>query len=55
MKKDNRISLTLAMRLAASYGLRDTALDTSDEWERMPGKQRTNEFGVTRCWVPSRR
>lgn len=25
MKKDNRISPTLAMRLAAAYGLRDTA------------------------------
>lgn len=31
-----------------------TALDMSDEWARMPGKQRTNEFGVTRCWIPSR-
>ena len=31
-----------------------TALDVSGEWERLPGKNKTREFGVTRCWVPVR-
>lgn len=32
-----------------------TALDASAEWVRMPGKQRTREFGSTTCWVPVRK
>ena len=32
-----------------------TALDASGEWERMPGKQKTRDFGATRCWIPIRR
>ena len=31
-----------------------TALDASDEWVRIPGRQRTHEFGTTTCWVPRR-
>ena len=32
-----------------------TALDASSEWVRVSGKQKTREFGTTRCWVPVRR
>lgn len=32
-----------------------TALDASKEWERAIGKQRTREFGTTRCWIPVRK
>lgn len=32
-----------------------TALDASAEWARMPGKQRTREFGSTTCWIPVRK
>jgi len=32
-----------------------TALDASKEWKRMAGRQRTREFGITRCWVPVRK
>ena len=31
-----------------------TALDTSGVWRRLPGKQRTQAYGITRCWVPAR-
>jgi len=32
-----------------------TALDASKKWERVSGKQKTRDFGVTRCWIPVRR
>lgn len=32
-----------------------TALDMSAEWERMPGRQRTRGFGITKCWIPVRK
>ena len=31
-----------------------TALDASEAWERMRGKQRTRGYGVTGCWTPIR-
>ena len=31
-----------------------TALDTSERWKRMRGKQRTREYGSVNCWVPVR-
>lgn len=49
MKKDNRISPTLAMRLAAAYGLRDTALDTSDEPEPHARKKWTCSWANVGC------
>jgi len=30
------------------------ALDGSERWKRMDGKQRTNSFGIVKCWVPVR-
>lgn len=32
-----------------------TALDASGNWLRLSGKQKTREFGTTRCWIPVRR
>ena len=32
-----------------------TALDNSGDWERLSGKQKTLDYGVTRCWIPVRR
>lgn len=31
-----------------------TALDTDKKWVRMPGKQRTEDFGTVKCWIPVR-